>query len=75
MKEVIARMPGWLRRLVQLAIGYVLTYFGVVVPGFNPDPEAMTAIAILAGYVVGLVTPLDQGTGAFKVDPLRVNRA
>ncbi len=74
MKEAIARMPGWLRRAIQLVIGYALAYTGIKVPGFNVNPDVMAAVAIIVAYIVGGVTPLDQGWGSFKVPDAEVNR-
>ena len=74
MKEAIARWPGWLRRAVQLCIGYGLVYFGVTVPGFTVDPDIMAALAVIVAYVVGGITPLDQGMGLFKVAAHKIGR-
>ena len=67
MSEAIARWPGWLRRALQLLIGYVITYLGVTIPGLEPDPDMMAAIAVVVAYVLGGITPLDQGWGMGRV--------
>jgi hypothetical protein len=74
MKEAIAGWPGWFRRLLQLVIGYALAYTGVTIPGFEVNPDVMAAIAVTVAYIVGGITPLDQGMGLFKVRPSQIGR-